>query len=133
MRRHSNQKGSILVESAVSMLAFLLLLIGIIEGGRMVWTYNTLAFVAREGTRYAIVRGGNNPVPATTTTISAYVKGRAIGLDPTKMTVLTTWAPTNSQGNPVQVVVNYQYSMVTTLFKSGSFVLTSTSKMIVLY
>src|SRR5437870_927133 len=88
------------------------LLIGMIEGGRMAWPDNTLAYRAREGTRYAVDRGGDSAAPASTMTISTYVKGRAAGLDPTKMTVTTTWtgaaSPSNTPGNFVTIVVNYQ-------------------------
>jgi Flp pilus assembly protein TadG len=131
--RRSNQKGTVIVESAISMVLFMMLLFGIIEGGRMVWTYNTLAYVAREGTRYATVRGSSSLSPATVSSIETYVKGRAVGLDPTKMTVLTTWTPNNSAGKFVQVVVNYQYSMSTTLFVAAPFQMTSTSRTVVLH
>jgi Flp pilus assembly protein TadG len=133
MTHDPNQKGVVLIESAISLATFMLLLFGIIESGLMVWTYNTVAFAAREGTRYAAVRGANNSSPATASTVQTYVKSRAIGLDPTKMTVTTTWLPDNTPGNYVRVVVNYQYSMVTALFMSGSVTLTSTSRTVVLH
>jgi Flp pilus assembly protein TadG len=128
-----NQKGTVLVEAAISLLTFLLLLFGIIEGGIAVWTYNTIAFAARQGTRYAAVRGANNPSPATTSTVQTYVQSQAIGLDTSKMTVTTTWTPNNTPGNYVKVVVNYQYSPVTAFFITGSLTLSSTSKTVVLH
>jgi Flp pilus assembly protein TadG len=131
--KRSNQAGSVVIETAITLLLFMMLLFGVIEGARMMWTYNTLAFVAREGTRYATVRGATSLSPATVATIETYVKDRAVGLDPAKMTVLTTWTPNNSAGKFVQVVVNYEYYMSTTLFVSGPLQLTSTSRTVVLH
>src|SRR5690348_6353444 len=100
--KNSNQKGTVIVESAITLVVLLVMLLGIVEGGRLIWTYNTLAFVAREGTRYATVRGSNSSSPATTGTVDTYVKGQATGLDPSLMTVTTTWSPSNSPGGFVQ-------------------------------
>lgn len=46
-----------LVEFALTLPIFLLVVTGIFDVGRAVWQENTLAFAAREGTRYAIVHG----------------------------------------------------------------------------
>jgi Flp pilus assembly protein TadG len=130
---HRNQKGSVLVESAMSLLTFLLLIFGIIEGGFLVWSYNTVAFAARQGTRYAAVRGANNSSPATTATVQTYVQSQAVGLNTTNLTATTTWSPDNTPGNYVTVVVNYQYSPVTALLLGHSLTLTSTSRTVVLH
>jgi hypothetical protein len=46
-----------LVEFALTLPIFLLLVTGIFDVGRAVWQENSLAYAAREGTRYAIVHG----------------------------------------------------------------------------
>ncbi|MEP7003553.1 MAG: TadE/TadG family type IV pilus assembly protein [Chloroflexota bacterium] len=46
-----------LVEFALVLPLFLLLVTGIFDVARAVWQENTLAYSAREGTRYAIVHG----------------------------------------------------------------------------
>jgi hypothetical protein len=52
-----------LVEFALVLPLFLLIVTGIFDVARAVWQENTLAYAAREGTRYAIVHGtGGNPV-----------------------------------------------------------------------
>jgi hypothetical protein len=52
-----------LVEFALVLPLFLLIVTGILDVARAVWQENTLAYAAREGTRYAIVHGtGGNPV-----------------------------------------------------------------------
>ena len=52
-----------LVEFALVLPIFLLLVTGIFDVARAVWQENTLAYAAREGTRYAIVHGASgNPI-----------------------------------------------------------------------
>jgi hypothetical protein len=60
-----------LIEFALVLPLFLLIVTGILDTARAVWQENTLAYAAREGTRYAIVHGtGGNPVvgPCTSCT-----------------------------------------------------------------
>jgi len=52
-----------LVEFALTLPVFLLVVTGLFDVSRAVWQENTLAFAAREGTRYAIVHGSAG-VPA---------------------------------------------------------------------
>ena len=52
-----------LVEFALILPLFLLIVTGLLDVARAVWQQNTLAYAAREGTRYAIVHGSaGNPV-----------------------------------------------------------------------
>lgn len=75
--RHSggSPRGQTLVEFALVMPIFLMLLIGIFDLGRVVWANDTLASAAREGVRYAIVHGGSelNPCPVGPAALPALV------------------------------------------------------------
>ena len=56
MRRASrDRRGQSLVEFALIVLPFLMILIGIFDVGRAIYGYNTVANAAREAARYAIV------------------------------------------------------------------------------
>ena len=48
-----------MVEFALVVPIFLLLVLGMLDLGRVVWANASLSNAAREGTRYAIVRGGS--------------------------------------------------------------------------
>ena len=62
-RFHREQGAQSLVEFALTLPLFLLLVTGIFDVARAVWQENSLAYAAREGTRYAIVHGSaGNPV-----------------------------------------------------------------------
>jgi len=53
----ADDRGQSLVEFALVLPIFLLLITGLFDLARAVWQENTLAFAAREGSRYAIVHG----------------------------------------------------------------------------
>ena len=59
------QRGQSLVEFALLMPIMLLIITGLFDVARAVWQENTLAYSAREGTRFAIVHGsaGQGPLP----------------------------------------------------------------------
>ncbi len=52
-------RGQSLVEFALVLPVFLLMVFGIIDLGRVIWAYDNLANAAREGARYASVHGGS--------------------------------------------------------------------------
>lgn len=54
---HRGEGAQSLVEFALTLPIFLLLVTGIFDVARAVWQENSLAYAAREGTRYAIVHG----------------------------------------------------------------------------
>src|SRR5258708_24862285 len=58
----SDQRGQSLVEFALVLPVFLLIVTGLFDLARAVWQEETLAYAAREGARYAIVHGSaGNP------------------------------------------------------------------------
>jgi Flp pilus assembly protein TadG len=59
------QRGQSLVEFALLLPIMLLIITGLFDVARAVWQENTLAYAAREGTRFAIVHGsaGTGPLP----------------------------------------------------------------------
>jgi hypothetical protein len=61
------QRGQSLVEFALLLPLMLLIITGLFDVARAVWEENTLAYAAREGTRYAIVHGSAGVPPADPT------------------------------------------------------------------
>ena len=59
---HRDEGAQALVEFALVLPLFILIVTGLLDAARAVWQSNTLAYAAREGTRYAIVHGsGGDP------------------------------------------------------------------------
>ena len=60
-RKHRKETGAAMVEFAIIAWVFFLLLFGVIEFARLLFTFNTLTEVARRGARVAAVCPPNHP------------------------------------------------------------------------
>lgn len=103
------ERGSTLLEFAVTIIILLTFLFGIIDFSRALYTYHFVAHSAREATRYAVVRGSQcqllaaNGCPATSTSIETFVQGMAtgIGVDKNSVEVTSNWSvPTYDGSGP---------------------------------
>jgi Flp pilus assembly protein TadG len=100
-----SDQGQTLVETALSLGLLLTMILGVIEGALMLTTYHYLSYAARQGSRYAMVRGSQctgfaNACPAVASDVTTYVRGIPfVGVDPTKLTVNTTWGPAPATGS----------------------------------
>lgn len=103
VNRGDSRRGAQMVEFALSFLLFLILVVGIFEGGRLVWTYTTLTHAARQGSRLAVVHGKRNPLSDDTAIIAA-VRAQAVGLPANDVTVNTVWSDANKTGGSVVTV-----------------------------
>jgi hypothetical protein len=68
-QNREEQRGQSLVEFALLLPLMLLIITGLFDVARAVWQENTLAYAAREGTRYAIVHGSYGSPPADPTAL----------------------------------------------------------------
>lgn len=146
------QEGSAALEMALSMTALLMVIVGAMKMCLAVYSYHYTSEAAREGVRYAIVRGYGastshtacaqyeNLCVASGDNIASYIK--ALGypaLTPANMTVTTTWAgfPTgvtctpsatcNNQGNMVTIQVQYAFPLSIPFRTSKTLTMTSTA------
>jgi Flp pilus assembly protein TadG len=107
-RRDDGAQG--LVEFALVLPVFLLIVFGIIDLARAVWEENELAFAAREGTRWAIVHGSSatpesgptSPTytagpPSSDTGVTAAVNVFTVGIP--GVTVTADWPDGNNDRN----------------------------------
>ncbi len=125
------EDGATLVEFALTAFMFVIMLLGVIEIGRMVVVYTALNDAARAGVRYAIVHGSDN----TSTSISAgtYTCGTSCTgvaqvveqyasagvINPSKLTTKVTLpGSSNAAGQKVQVTVTYTYDPFVSWFSS---------------
>jgi Flp pilus assembly protein TadG len=104
-----NRRGNSLMQFAFIAPVFFTVMFGTIDFGRAMWLSSTLKHIATEGSRYAAVRGANNPTPASANDVRAFVRNRAVGLDPATLTIDVTWTPDNTSGSTVTVQVQYPF------------------------
>lgn len=126
-RRRQRQRGAAFLEAALTMTVFLTILFGIMDFGRLVWWDTMLADAAREGSRYASMRGSSVTHPATASDVTADVKSTIVAMDTSAMNVSTTWSPNNKPGSTVSVTVTYPFSPLVPYIPTGTITLTSTS------
>lgn len=141
------EDGSSMVEMAISIILLLTLIFGVFEICLALYTYHFISDAAREGSRFAIVRGSACQSPgyecnATSAQIQTYVQSLGFpGINPSAMTVTTTWAPyanstcitvtCNDPGNQVKVTVNYQFPLSIPFIPSSTWSMSSTSSMVI--
>ena len=100
----TSAEGATLVEMALACSALLCVLFGIIEMCFALYTYDFVSEAAREGTRYAIIRGstscGPNPNfpdcnlnPTTSTAIQTYLRGLGFPYSGALTATATWWSP----------------------------------------
>ena len=142
-----------MVEAALSLVVFLLLLFGILDFSRAVYSYHFVSSAARAASRWASVRGStctglSGGCPATAANVQTYVQGLAPGgITSGQVTATTTWPqnPTNCPAPPsnaplcdVKVVVSYPFTFIALPRKlpfvpglPSTLTMTSTSDMII--
>jgi Flp pilus assembly protein TadG len=132
--RHG-RRGQSLVEFAVILPVFLLILAGIIDFGLGLYSQMTVINAAREGARLGVVEPGN------IAGIDARVQAMSAGLDKSRLTVdiscqrpvgtsfTSCSAPQWQSGDAVVVSVQYDYRMLFPLAFGNSINLASTVQM----
>lgn len=127
MRCVRGARGSALVEASIVSVPFFALLLGVVAAGYLVFTYNSVAFMAQQGVRWASVHGSASSQPATATTVQNYVRGQAAGLTSGNIVVTTTWTPNKNPGSTVSVNVSYAATPVFTWSLPASLTMHCTS------
>jgi len=121
----SASRGQSLTEFALVLPVFLLILMGIIDFGRAVYAYNTLANASRAGVRLAIV-------DQSATAITNRARTTAIGLPAGDVAVTVGAAACSpTMRSRTSVTVSYQWRPITPIIGNvvGSIALSSTTSM----
>ena len=124
MRFFRRDDGQSLVEFAIMLPLLLLIVTGLFDAARAVWQENTLAYAAREGTRYAIVHGSNSslvlgPSDPAEPNITAVVRAAAVGVG--GVVVVTSWPDGNNErGMRVAVDVTAQFVPLPSYYLLGN-------------
>lgn len=150
--RISAEEGDAIAEFALSATILIAIVFGIYETSFALYSYTYVSDAAREGTRYAIVRGSactgfaecsSTPVGATSAQIQADVQSLGYpGISSKNLTVTTTWpttgsactpisSPCNNPGNLVKVVVVYQFPLNIPFVPQTTVKMSSTSEMVI--
>ena len=138
MKRRRGQRGAAIVELALTMVLFVVIVMTLLEFGRMMWVYSTLAHVTRQTARISVVRGSLRPIsPAQIHDVVA-AQAPPNGLDGEIVGVYSYWnddpAPASiERGDFLELTLTYPFQFVTGQLVSptSSIELSSTTRMVV--
>lgn len=107
-------RGIAAIEALALLPVFLLLLLGIIELTRMLWTRAILAHAARETVRIALVHGKDADTPFTANELRNRFIASTRTIDPNALQVVITpdWATASSRGATFRVRASYEYPLL---------------------
>ena len=123
----SSRRGSTLVESALAILVFAILLVGIMDLGFTGFVVNSVTFAAQRAARYASVRGSGSGHAATASDIQAIAQEYAAPLAATALTVQVSWTPNNNPGSTVRVQVSFTFTPALVSLSAGPWTLQGTA------
>jgi Flp pilus assembly protein TadG len=127
------ERGETLIEFALSLVVFLMILLGLSEFGILVFRYNMLADLAQEGARRGSVCG-SGAAPSLDCSIESYVATRSLGIL-SSSDVTVTWsagsAAASIPGDTVTVSVSRPFNPMTRLVPLSPLTITSSAQMII--
>ena len=140
-RGNARRRGNVMVEFSFVFVLFFIVLLTMMELGRGMWVYATIATATRRAGDYCMVRGSRRP-PSSASDITAVVLEHTKGLDQSSLTVTTTYNPDSgspftdpaavSRNDIAQVRVTYPFRLVTGFVVPGNQIhMTSTTRVVV--
>jgi Flp pilus assembly protein TadG len=128
-RRKRAQAGQSLTELSIALVLFLVMVFGVIDAARLIYAYNAVSVSAREGVRWAAVRGGASGRPVSEADVQAFVQSKTVGVP---ATVDVSWLPDNQPGSAVVVTVTDRFAPIAPFpLVPKTINLTSTSRMVI--
>lgn len=121
-----NDDGAAAIEFAFVSVMFLFMVFGIIEIGRIYWTWNTMQYALENTTRHALTNAD-----ATDEDLEAYAAESMAGIqvDPDRMSISITRSSEN-EIDFLEMTGTYDYeTMITVLPDAMNMTLTATTKM----
>jgi Flp pilus assembly protein TadG len=133
-RPHDRHRGQGIVEFALVLPVFLLLTLGTIELGWLVYSNHTLTSATREGARYAMVNGERSGDVADAVAVNEVIVERAGRLGDNVNSTFISFSPDAEPGSEVTVRATYDYQPIVGMMVGVSpMTLTSESTVIVQY
>jgi len=137
LMHHDGQRGQSLVEMALLLPVFVLIMMALFDFGRAIYAYNTVSNAARDGARLAIVDQRTSG-PTYLAAIEAANQATGLGLDPNDTNEVLVQFPDPllncsdpGIGCPVSVTVRYSFAPITPIVGSilGPFEVSSTTEL----
>ena len=116
MRRRRSERGNTVVEAALVLTLFIMLFLCMADVARMVYAYNEMPYLAREGARYAAVHGANSSSPLNYGQVITHIENVAPGVVTGQLTVSVNGTTSSTStialgSSPAEVTVVATYTL----------------------
>jgi Flp pilus assembly protein TadG len=109
----ADQQGSTLIEMAIVLPTFFMVLFGIFQFAEMGFGYCNATYAARRAVRYASLHSTTSLQPASTTVVSAIAKPFLTGSGASAApTIAVAYGGTNTVGGTVTVTISLKYNLM---------------------
>jgi Flp pilus assembly protein TadG len=138
MRHPLREDGAVLVESALILMIFVMLILGVMEAGRLIQVRNVVTEAAREGARFAVSplhdpQQGTWTLPTNSEISNQVTQLLAAAAVDTSQAAISINSSFPFPGDPsttcTQVIVTLPYRILTPLVPFGGVTLTAQSVM----
>jgi Flp pilus assembly protein TadG len=135
--KRRRQSGQSLVEFALIAPILFIVVLGLVDGTRAVFAYNSISNAAREGARYGIVHGSTSSSPVgpgvNENNLRNAVRNYTKSFSSNDVTITPTWpGGGNATGSKVKVDVAYSYKPVFGgIMGIGSFTMHASATMVI--
>ena len=126
MRHPRLHRGSVLLETLVLLPVFLLLVFGVLDFARLLWTDLVLRHALAETGRYAMAHGSASPDPATLAELRDVYLAATRSIDETQLTLQSVpdWGTGSTAGARVRLEASYQFQFLWDFLPAPSATLT---------
>ena len=145
-QQRNRRRGSSMIEFALIFLPLVVLLTGVFEIGRAMWTYHSVSAAVKRAARYTVVRGSSCAAESSgcapsVADVAAVIRQEAAGLEPERVSLTleagaqtiqcskltdcladsSYWpaAPNNAVGRMVSISAEYSFDTFLFAFWSG--------------
>jgi hypothetical protein len=109
LKRWNGQKGTALIEAAITVPLILAICVGIFDFGRAYQTWQILTNASREGARLAVIQGSTDT--DVRSRVKAYVLGTGFTLTDDQIAV-TRGIPLTGAATMTRVQINYPFNFI---------------------
>jgi len=128
-----HSRGTSLLEFTLTVPIFVVMLVGMIDLGRAVWTKHMLHNAVTDVARYASVHSEKSGQPVGTSDLMSWAKTRAVGLANDRLSVMTVYDGHNQPGGVVRVQMSYVFEPIVPFLPLDNVSLSSSARRVITY
>jgi Flp pilus assembly protein TadG len=132
-RRLSSQRGTAMVEFALIVPLYFMLMFGFVQFALLFFVYCNATYANQVAIRYAVVHGVVSGTPCTNAILTNIVTPLLWGANKASVTVATTWSPDNSTGSTVTIKVTLGFNTMIPFASLSTFPIGTSAQGTILY